>query len=412
MCLRQLFVCKRRLASRRYAKAEFVVASFFLQLPLTRTLGCSLVIATMLAGCGQSTPSGQRSGPPPTVIVDKVVNQDLASTETFTGRIEAIDTVEIRARISGFLKARNFVEGAGVKKGSLLFEIEREPFEIALAQANANLANAKAALTLAQQTFERNQELAKRKVTSQANLDTARAQLEQAQAAIKARDADVAKARLDLSYTQITAPMDGRIGRAAYSPGAYLTAQSNPLATLVRQDPIYVTFPVPQRLLLEVRKQGLAADSVYVELILSDGKTYDQKGRIQFVDVQATSSTDSVLVRASIPNPKRFLVDRQIVQVRVVRKKPERKLVVSQSALLLDQQGTYVLAVGPDNKVAIKRIQTGAQRGPLIVVEKGLEAGDRVIVSGHQKARPGAVVSPHTAQSVTATGGRSEASKQ
>jgi len=381
---------------------------------LARAAGglCAVFLFGILAGCGQGS-SNQRAAPPaPTVVVDKVALQDLASSETFTGRIEAIDTVELRARISGYLKARNFTEGAEVKQGSLLFEIERDPFEIALAQANANLANAKAALTLAQQTFGRSQELAERKVTSQANLDNARAQLEQAQAAIKAREADVEKAKLDLSYTRITAPMNGRIGRAAYSPGAYLTASSNPLATLVQQDPIYVTFPVPQRVLLDVRKQGLAANSVYVELILSDGTTYDQKGQIGFVDVQATSSTDSVLVRAKIPNPKRLLVDRQIVQVRVVRKKPEKKLVVSQSALLLDQQGAYVLTVGTDNKVGIRRIQTGAQRGPLIVVDKGLKAGEQVIVSGHQKAKPGATVKPNAAQDAAAEGTKTSSTKK
>jgi membrane fusion protein, multidrug efflux system len=358
-----------------------------------------LVMLGLLSGCGQESTSRQAVAPPPTVVVEKAAMQDLASAETFTGRVEAIDTVQIRARVSGFLKARHFTEGSMVERDSLLFEIEPELFEIALAQANANLANAQAALTLARQTYDRNQELVSRNVTSQARLDDARAALEQAQAAIKARQADVEKAKLDLSYTRITAPMGGLIGRAAFSSGAYLTAQSNPLATLVRHDPIYLTFPVPQRLLVEVRKEGVAADGVYVEAVLSDGTTYAHKGQIKFVDVQATSSTDSVLVRATMPNPDQLLVDRQIVEVRVVRNAPQSRLVISQSALLLDQQGAFVLAVTPENKVAMKRIRTGEQSGPSIVVEDGLAVGDQVIVSGHQKARPGEVVAPQSAQS-------------
>lgn len=365
---------------------------------IARLAATCVMMMFALAACDQDTPGAQQPAPPPTVIVEKARMEDLASAATFTGRVEAIDTVQIRARVSGFLKGRYFQEGHEVKKGDLLFEIEREPFEIALAQAEANLASAKASLMFAKQTYDRAVQLEQRKVTSKANLDDASAKLQEAEAAIKAREADVEKAKLDLSYTRITAPMDGLIGRAAYSTGAYLTATSNPLATLVRQDPIYVTFPVPQRLLLDVRKRGQKNQNAYVELILPDGSTYDQKGEIKFADVQATSSTDSVLIRASVPNPKRLLVDRQIVDVRVVSKQPEPMLVISQSAMLLDQQGAYVLVVGDDNKVAVKRIVTGEQRGSLIVVEKGLSAGERVIVSGHQKARPGTPVSPQAAE--------------
>lgn len=371
-----------------------------------------LAISTaLLAGCDAQPVAQQGPGaaPPPTVVVEPAKIEDLASSRTYTGRVEAIDTVAIRARISGFLKSRNFQEGGEVKEGDLLFEIEREPFEIAVSQAEANLASSKAALTLAQQTYDRNEQLARRNVTSQANLDDARAKLDEAQATIKAREADVRKAKLDLSYTQITAPFTGLISRAGSSMGAYLTAPSDPLATVVKQDPMYVTFPVPQRLLLEVRKEGRGPESVYVQLILSDGTAYEEKGKIEFVDVQATSSTDSVLIRATMPNPNRLLVDRQIVDVRVVRKEPERKLVINQSALMLDQQGAYVLTVGDDNKVTMQRIQTGDQRGALIVVDSGLKENQRVIVSGQQKVQPGGQVSPQTASPNANASGQSAA---
>jgi membrane fusion protein (multidrug efflux system) len=347
----------------------------------------------LLTACGDGTPQKKQAAPP-SVITETASLQDVEEERSFTGRIEAIDKVQVRARVQGFLKARLFTEGAEVKAGDLLLEIEPEPFDLAVSQAEANLASAEAALTLAQQTFKRSQELADRDTAPKATLDSARSGLLQAQASVKARQAELQAAKLNLSYTRITAPMDGRVGRSAFAVGNLVGPDSGALVQLVKQDPVYVTFPIPQRLLLQVRKSGQTGDSVYVKLRLSDGSFYDGVGSIAFVDVQATSSTDSVTIRASMPNPKRLLVDQQLVEVFVIRKEPERKLLISQSALLLDQQGPYVLAVGSDNRVAIKRIKTGEQRGPRIIVDSGLSDGDRVIVSGHQKARPGEVVSP------------------
>ncbi|MGE3244774.1 MAG: efflux RND transporter periplasmic adaptor subunit [Beijerinckiaceae bacterium] len=369
-------------------------------------LATSVIAAGIAWQAGQA--AGQPAAQPPAVVVDKVELKALTDSESFTGRIEAIDTVQIVARVSGFLKGRHFVQGSLVSKGSLLFEIESEPFRIALDQAQANLASAKAGQNLAQQTFDRNQTLSERNVASKAQLDSARAALEQAKAVVAARVADVDKAKLDLTYTRILAPIDGLIGRAAVSEGAYITASTGALATLVRRDPIYVTFPIPQRLLLDVRKDrnaeknAASSDSVFVELVLSDGSKYQHRGKIKFVDVQATVSTDSVLVRAELPNPDGVLVDRQVVEAHVVRKEPERRLVMSQSAMLLDQKGAYALVVGQDNKVAMRRIVTGQQKGPLIVVTEGLKAGEKVIVSGQQKVRPGIMVAPQMASAETA----------
>jgi membrane fusion protein (multidrug efflux system) len=360
---------------------------------LTPIMG--LMCCLLLAGCG-SGGAPKQAAPPPSVVTETASLQDIAEERTFTGRIEAIDKVQIRARVQGFLKSRDFQEGAETKAGELLFEIEREPFEIAVQQAEANLASSRAALTLAQQTYDRTEELATRGTASKANLDTARSGLIQAQSNVKAREADLQSARLNLSYTRITAPMEGKIGRSAYSVGNFIGPESGTLALLVKQDPVYVTFPVPQWLLLQVRKAQQPADDFLIKLRLSDGATYEPVGSIAFTDVQATSSTDSVTVRATMPNPKRLLIDQQLVSVLVVRKTPDRKLMISQSALLLDQQGSYVLAVGAENKVEIKRITAGEQRGPNIVVENGLTAGERVIVSGHQKARPGSPVNPQS----------------
>lgn len=371
-----------------------------IQVPSPTSILRALIAALTLslAACGSESANKQQAAPPPAaVVVETASLKDLTEERTFTGRVEAIDKVQVRARVQGFVKARHFEEGANVKTGDLLFEIEPEPFQLAVAQATANLASAEAGLTLAQQTFDRTEELAARGTSSKANRDTAQSALIQAQAGVKARQAEVETAKLNLSYTRITAPMAGRVGRSTFSVGNLVGPDSGALVTLVRQDPVYVTFPVPQWLLLQFSKEGKAPDSVFIKLRLADGNTYQPEGRIAFADVQATASTDSVTVRATMPNPGGVLIDQQLVTVLVIRRQPEKKLVISQAALLLDQQGTYVLAVGEGDKVAIKRITTGEQRGPLIVVDGGLAEGDRVIVSGHQKARPGAPVAPQAA---------------
>lgn len=366
--------------------------------PMRATIAFAAIGAALLSGCSDGAQNKAASRPPAAVVVSPARLKDLNSERTFTGRIEAIDKVQIRARVQGFLKERLFDEGAEVKSGDVLYVIEPEPFQLAVQQAAANVAGASAALTLAEQTFSRTEELASRATASKASLDQARATLAQAQSSLRARQADEQTAQLNLSYTSIKAPMAGRVGRSAYSVGNLVGPDSGPLVLLVAQDPVYVSFPVPQWLLIQVRKDGRGPDSVYVQLKLADGSIYNQRGAIEFTDVQATSSTDSVVVRAKVPNPDRLLVDQQLVSVEVIRKQAEQKLVVSQSALLLDQQGPYVLAVDGDNKVVIKRLEVGDQDGTEIVVNAGLKAGENVIVSGHQKARPGDVVTATKAE--------------
>jgi membrane fusion protein (multidrug efflux system) len=351
-----------------------------------------------MGACGDNPAPQAQSGPPPPVLIEVAALQDLAGERSFTGRIEAIDKVQVRARVQGFLKARRFEEGAEVKAGELLFEIEPEPFEAAVRQAEANLASAQAALVLAQQTFERAEELATRGSGSRAQLDTARSGLLQAQGSVKAREAELQTANLNLGYTRISAPMAGRVGRSAYSVGNLVGPDSGTLVLLVRQDPVYVTFPVPTGLLTQVRRAGQGAESAFIRLRLPDGTAYEPTGEIAFADVQATASTDAVTVRGTIANPNRLLIDQQLASVQVIRKQPEQRLVIPQAGLLLDQQGAYVLVVDPSSKVLIKRIVTGEQRGPSIIVTSGLSAGERVIVSGHQRARPGMMVNPQPAR--------------
>lgn len=359
---------------------------------LLRFAAALLAASSLSRAVAAQAPGG--SPPAPSVIVETVRQHDVADQATFTGRVQAIDKVTLRARVDGFLASRGFDEGSEVKRDQILFTLERAPYEAALAQAEANLESARAALVLAEATYARTKELADRGTASLSTLDDASAKLSQANAEVRNREAALTKAKLDLSYTEIRAPMDGRTGRATYSVGEYVGPSSNPLLTLVRQDPMYVAFPVPQRALLAVRKEGLSADAVVVRLKLPDGSTYEHDGKIKFSEVESNAGTDTVTVRAEIPNTERLLVDQQIVGVSVVAKQPEHKLMVSQSAILLDQQGAYVLLVTPEDKVEIRRIKVGEQRGPRIIVVSGLAEGERVITSGHQKVRPGIVVAP------------------
>ncbi|HRO49367.1 MAG TPA: efflux RND transporter periplasmic adaptor subunit [Hyphomicrobium sp.] len=335
--------------------------------------------------------------PPPSVVVETVRPHDVTDQSTYLGRVEAIDKVTIRARVDGFLASRGFDEGSEVKKDQILFTLEKEPYEAAVALARANLASARAGLDLAQATYDRTRPLAERGTSSQAALDDAAAKLSQARATVQAQEAMLRQAELNLSYTEIRAPMDGRTGRATYAVGEYVGPSSNPLVNLVRQDPMYVAFPVPQRVLLEVRREGVTADQVLVRLSLPDGSTYQHDGAIKFIDVESNRGTDTTMVRAEMPNPERLLVDQQIVRVNVVSKETDHRLMISQAAIVLDQEGSYVLAVSAEKKVEIRRIEVGAQHGARIEVRKGLSEGDRVIVSGHQKVRPGIVVEPSEA---------------
>lgn len=352
----------------------------------------------LMAGWGSEPPRPPQQ--PPTVVVAKIVQRDVAGEMTYTGRIEAVDKVQLRARVQGFLVKRNFEEGADVKKDQVLYEIDKQPFEIAVKQAEANVANADAALQLAQVTFDRQQDLAERNsaAASKAQLDQTRAGLAQAQAQKQVRQAELRTALLNLGYASVQAPFDGRAGRSAYSVGDLVGPSSNPLLTIVAQDPMYVSFPVPQRVLLDVRKSNTTREAFFVQIRLADGSIYKSRGELRFAEVQATSSTDSVIVRASIPNPDRLLVDQQLAEVMVVRKQADQRLMMPQSALLLDQQGAYTLVVGPDRKVALRRIVAGAQTGPLMIVEQGLQLGEDVVVSGHQNARPGTIVAPQSAE--------------
>jgi membrane fusion protein (multidrug efflux system) len=369
----------------------------FLFTPM-RYLALSLV--ALLAACSQgesNTPApAATAAPAPAVTVVRVARQDVTPRSTFTGRVEAMDKVNLRARVQGFLQKRLFEEGADVKEGEVLFVLEKPAYQAAVTDAKGAIARAEAALKLANLEVGRFRDLVARKAAPQNDLDVHIAKQTEARGALMQSQAALQKAELDLSYTDVTAPVSGRIGRAAFSVGSYDSPASEPLATIVSQDPTYVVFPVSQRLLLDLRRQqvekGEDPRAVQVKLRLADGSMYDHAGRVNFVDVQVNPGTDTVAIRAALPNPDRVLLDGALATAVIESARPEQALVVPAQAFQADQSGTYVLVVDAESKVQVRRVKTAPAIEGKVPVTKGLSEGERVIVEGAQKVRPGIVV--------------------
>jgi membrane fusion protein (multidrug efflux system) len=359
---------------------------------LSRRAASAALVACAVAGCGDGRQSSAPPPPPPAVTVVSVAAEDIRPTFRFTGRIEAVSKVDLRARVDGFLEKRQFTEGADVKDGDLLFVIEKGLYSAAVDEAKAALERAEAALKLADLEFTRQSELVQRNVGAQARLDEATAKQADARGSVLAQKAALERAQLQFSYTDIRSPIAGRIGRANVSVGNFVGPSSGALATIVSQDPIYVAFPVTQREILASRKQAGSHETVAVSLLLADGSRYAHTGRLNFLDVTVNPGTDTLQVRASFPNPNRVLVDGQLVAVVAEAGEAESALVVPGQSLQLDQAGAFVLVVDNDNKVQVRRVEISGPRGTNIILRKGLSAGERVVTEGLQRVRPGQVV--------------------
>ena len=379
-----------------------------------RNWATSLFLMVLLAGCGEAEDKKADAGTataPPAVVVAAVAKAPIDDGSSFTGRVQAAQKVDIVSRVEGFLQKRDFDEGAMVKTGDLLFDVEKDAYQAAVESAKGNLERAKAAATLADIEVGRQQSLVKSQSTAQARLDEASAKKGDADGAVLQAEAALTQAELDLRYTSIDAPIDGRIGRSSVDPGSLLTPKGGVLATIVSVDPIYATFSVSSRQLLEIRKRMMAngqkaANSV-VGLTLADGSAYAHSGKIDFVDVSADAGTDTVTIRTVFPNPERFLVDGQLAKVTVRDATPDTALVVPQSAILVDQQGAYVLTVKEDDTVEIRRVELGNASGTSVAIAGGLAEGDRVIVDGVQKVRPGEKVAATSAPPSAAAAAKS-----
>jgi len=347
---------------------------------------------------------GQQAAPATVPVgVVKAEKRPVSKTADFVGRVEAINRVQINARVKGFLEEVLFKEGDMVEAGARLYRIEQGLFKASVEQAQGALERAKAAKALTEIQLQRAQELMTRQAGTVVARDQALAADQQAQGQILTDQANLDTANINLGYTDITSPIAGKIGRTNITKGNVVDPTSGPLTLIVSQDPMYVTFPVSERDVLEARRQGGNVDSIKVKLRFSDGSIYDQTGEINFVDVTVDRSTDSVTLRGTIPNPKGTLIDGQLVRVILQSGAPVEKVVVPQSALIADQEGVYVF-IDDNGKAAVRRLKLGDESGTDVVVESGLSGGELVIVEGLQGIRPGV---PVRASPMPAAPGRS-----
>lgn len=335
----------------------------------------------------------QAEAPKISVGVVRAELKPVSNALEFVGRVEARERVDVRARVTGFLDAIEFKEGETVAAGAPLFRIEDGLFKAAVGEAQGALERSKSAKVLTEVQLDRAKDLLARNVGTAVARDQALAADEQAKGAILINEANLQTAKINLGYTVISAPITGKIGRSIVTKGNVVGPNTGPLTVIVSQDPMYVTFPVSQREFLRLQKSGQSLDVTKLKATLkfADQSVYDQIGSINFVDVTVNRSTDTVLARASFPNPKGALIDGQFVRVSVETGTPEDKVVIPQAALIADQEGVYVF-VAEDGKAEVRRIKTGGDFGNGIVVESGLSAGQQVIVEGLQGVRPGAAV--------------------
>ena len=347
-----------------------------------------VVFALNTSALAQQQPSTAVS-----VGVVKAERKPVAKAEDFVGRVEAISRVEIRARITGFLEEVLFKEGDLIKEGAPLYRIEKGLFQAQVQQAEAALERSKVAKTLSALQLGRAEELVEKQVGTVVARDQARAQDQQADAAVLADEANLSTAGINLGYTDIMTPITGKVGRTNITKGNVVSPGSGPLTIVVSQDPMYVSFPVSQREFLRAQAAGRQVDisKIKARLRFADGTAYQQQGSINFVDVQVDRATDTVLVRATFPNPASTLVDGQFVRIELESGKPEEKVVIPQAALIADQEGVYVFAV-EESKAVVKRVKPGDEVDTGVVIEQGLTGGELVIVDGLLLVRQGVEV--------------------
>jgi membrane fusion protein (multidrug efflux system) len=336
------------------------------------------------------------AGPAPSVGVVAVTRKVVALGGEYVGRVEAVQKVEIRARVEGMLLKRLFTEGSKVKAGDLLYVIEPDQYRAQLEQAKANLASAEANATNTAVQLRRARELLRNSNIAVATVDERQAQDSMARAATLQQKAAVQLAQLSLGYTEIRAPITGRIGRTKIDVGNLVNPSSGVLTTILSEDPIYVTFPISVSKLTEIvkeaRARGQNAGDAIIRVRLPDGTLYDKTGKVDYVDNQVNPNTDTLLIRAIFPNPDRLLVDGQYATVIAEVEKPAPALVIPESALQADQDGMFALVVNKEKKVEVRRVKLRGTQDGDAVIDSGLAAGDLVIVQGIQKVRPGETV--------------------
>ena len=365
----------------------------------------SLAVVTLATPCAMAQPAPSAA---PAVGVVTVQRQPMTDSYQFNGRIQAINSVNIVARVSAFVGQQLFTEGIDVKKGDLLYVLEQPPYQAAVDVQKAAIAQAQAQLENDNISLWRAQELVQKNAGTQQALDSAQATQRSATARLQAAQAQLETAQINLGYTEIRSPIDGRIGRTSVTVGNVVSPNSGVLTTVVSQDPMYVLFPVPTRRAIELREEYAengGFDAVKVRLRLPDGRLYDQIGKVDFINNAIAQDTDTVTVRGVIPNPVlasqmaggvnlRELIADEFVTVLLESVKPKEVIAVPRAAILSDQEGSYVYVVDDQNIARQRRVSLGELTPEKAGIVDGLKEGEQVIVEGLQRARPNAPVTP------------------
>jgi RND family efflux transporter MFP subunit len=363
-----------------------------------------LVVFGLTACSGNTEPAPPAPPSPPAVTVAQPLVKEITSWDEYTGRLAAVDAVEVRARVSGYLQSVHFEDGAIVERGDLLFVIDPRPYQAALNQAQARAKQAETQLKLAQDERERAEQLFESRAVSEEELNV-RIQAERGAAArLEAAQAAVQTAKLDLSFTRIRAPITGRISRELVTEGNLISggsANSTLLTTIVSLDPIYVYFPADEHAYLRyarLARMGVRPSSRDhpnpVRLQLADEKGFPHEGYMDFVDNRIDEATGTMMGRAVVANPDHLLVPGLFARVKLLGEPPFEALLVPDAAIGTDQAQKFVYVVGEDDVVRRKQVVLGDSHGGLRVIRDGLTANDQVIVKGLQRAQPGSKVTP------------------
>ncbi|TWF54277.1 efflux RND transporter periplasmic adaptor subunit [Neorhizobium alkalisoli] len=380
--------------------------------------GTGLSTAALIVGAAiyLDLPQGANAAPaaaaaPPAVpvTVATVAPRSLILWQEFSGRLEAVDRVQIRPRVSGLIQSVHFREGGLVKAGDVLVTLDQEPYKAAVAQAEGQVASAVAKLELADSELERGKNLVAKNTISQSDLAQRQSTRSEAVANLQSAKAALKSAQLNLDYTEIRAPIAGRVGKLEVTLGNLVAEGSSatPLTTLVSIDPIYASFDANEELVARIMAElpvadGVPAiDQVPVEVTtLGDDKPV--KGKLQLIDNEVNASSGTVRVRAVFGNPGGRLIPGQFVRVKLGQPKPEEQLLISEKAVGTDQDKKFVLVVDGENKVNYRPVLLGSSIDGMQIVTKGLNAGDRIVVNGLQRVRPGAIVAPQDEAKVAA----------
>ncbi|GJM04278.1 MAG: MexE family multidrug efflux RND transporter periplasmic adaptor subunit [marine bacterium B5-7] len=365
-------------------------------------------VLMMLAACEKNAPeSGPAAAPPPPqVTVALPLVKDVTDWDEFTGRLYAIESVEVRPRVSGYLQSVNFEEGSLVEAGDLLYVIDPRPYQAILDQSKAELSRSKAALELAENDLARAEKLYKSRAISEEELDSRGSQKRAAMASLESTMAAINAAKLNVEFTHIKAPISGRISRTLVTKGNLVTGgdfDSSLLTTIVSLDPIYVYFTADEQAVLHYTRMDMAGTRKSsrmtpnpVLLRLADEEEYLHQGKMDFVDNQIDRATGTMRGRAIVDNPEYLLIPGMFADVKLLGEGPYEALLIPDSAISVDQTIRFVYVLGENNTVERRQIKPGKLKDGLRVIRSGLNKEDRVIINGIQRVRAGVQVSPET----------------